>query len=51
MYDYLLDRRDSIQTDKDIRAGMREAGLTFVPARDDTWYGFPAERPPEDHRE
>jgi len=50
-YNYALDVKFSIRTDKDIRADMRAAGLTFVPVRDDTWYGFPTERPPEDHRE
>ncbi|MFN7811972.1 MAG: hypothetical protein ACK5SI_04840 [Planctomycetia bacterium] len=50
-YDYTLDVQNSIRADKDIRAGMRAAGLTFVPDRDAPWYRFPAERPPEDHRE
>jgi len=50
-YNYAEDRRNSILADKDVRAGMRAAGLTFVPDRDDAWYGFPAERPPKEHRE
>ncbi|MFM7244483.1 MAG: autotransporter-associated beta strand repeat-containing protein [Planctomycetaceae bacterium] len=49
-YDYGLDLQNSILADKDVRAGMRAAGLTFVPDRDPAWYGFPAERPPKEHR-
>ncbi|MEI6506588.1 MAG: hypothetical protein WCO90_12030, partial [Planctomycetota bacterium] len=43
-YNYVVDRRNSILSDKDIRNGMRAAGL-FVPDRDEDWYGFPATRP------
>ena len=50
-YDYTLDVRDSIRADKNVRDGMRAAGLTFVPDRDAAWYGFPAERPPKEHPE
>jgi hypothetical protein len=49
-YDYALDRRNSIQADKDVRNGMRAAGLGFVPVRNDDWYGFPDERPPVEYR-
>ena len=44
-YSYDLDRKNSIRSDKDIRNGMRAAGLDFVPNRDDEWYGFPVTRP------
>jgi hypothetical protein len=50
-YDYGLDVQNSILADKDIRAGMRAAGLKFVPDRDAAWYGFPDDRPPKEHRE
>jgi hypothetical protein len=50
-YDYTLDVQNSILADKDVRDGMRAAGLAFVPDRDGAWYGFPAQRPPEEHRE
>jgi hypothetical protein len=50
-YDYALDVNNSIRADKDIRNGMRAAGLTFVPDRDVAWHEFPAQRPPETHRE
>lgn len=50
-YNYALDVVNSIRADKDIRAGMRAAGLTFVPDRDAAWYGFPDQRPPKEHRE
>ncbi|MEX0670209.1 MAG: hypothetical protein WD060_07120 [Pirellulales bacterium] len=50
-YDYADDVRNSIRADKDVRAGMRAAGLTFVPDREAPWYGFPAKRPPKEHRE
>jgi len=50
-YNYALDVDNSILADEDIRAGMRAAGLSFVPDRDDAWYEFPAQRPPETHRE
>ena len=50
-YDYTLDVRDSIRADKGVRAGMRAAGLPFVPDRDAAWYGFPDDRPPKEHRE
>ncbi|MFN9369735.1 MAG: hypothetical protein ACK6CT_13385 [Planctomycetia bacterium] len=49
-YDYGLDVQNSILADKDVRAGMRAAGLTFVPDRDAAWYGFPDDRPPKEHR-
>jgi hypothetical protein len=45
-YNYVEDRRDSILSDKDIRDGMRRAGLEFVPDRAEAWYGFPETRPP-----
>lgn len=44
-YDYGLDVERSIRSDKDIRNGLRAAGLDFVPDRDEDWYGFPATRP------
>ena len=44
-YDYVDDVRNSIRSDRNIRNGMRAAGLDFVPDRDDPWYGFPATRP------
>ena len=44
-YDYGLDVERSILSDKDIRNGMRAAGLAFVPDRNKDWYGFPATRP------
>jgi hypothetical protein len=50
-YNYVEDRRDSIQSDKDIRDGMRRAGLKFVPERAEAWYGFPAVRPPSQYWE
>jgi hypothetical protein len=50
-YNYVEDRRDSIQSDKDIRDGMRRAGLEFVPERAEAWYGFPAVRPPSQYWE
>jgi hypothetical protein len=50
-YDYALDVNNSIRADKDVRNGMRAAGLTFVPDRDVAWHEFPAQRPPETHRE
>ncbi|MCE2728003.1 MAG: hypothetical protein LW698_14705 [Planctomycetaceae bacterium] len=49
-YDYGLDVEFSIRADKDVRAGMRAAGLKFVPDRDAAWYGFPDNRPPKEHR-
>lgn len=48
-YNYVEDRRDSIQSDKDIRDGMRRVGLEFVPDRTDAWYSFPATRPPRQY--
>jgi hypothetical protein len=50
-YNYGLDVQNSILADKDVRAGMRAAGLTFVPDRDVAWYRFPDQRPPKEHRE
>jgi hypothetical protein len=50
-YDYTRDVINSISADKDIRSGMRAAGLEFVPKRSDSWYGFPATRPPAVVRE
>ena len=47
VYDYARDRQNSILSDQDIRAAMRQAGFEFVPDRDAAWYGFPATRPPE----
>ena len=44
-YNYAVDRQNSIRSDKDIRNGMRAAGLDFVPDRDEDWYGFPTTRP------
>jgi hypothetical protein len=44
-YRYDKDVEFSIASDKDIRNGMRAAGLDFVPNRDDEWYGFPVTRP------
>jgi hypothetical protein len=49
-YNYGLDVQNSILADKDVRAGMRVAGLKFVPDRDPAWYGFPDNRPPKEHR-
>jgi pimeloyl-ACP methyl ester carboxylesterase len=44
-YDYELDVERSVLSDKDIRNGMRTAGLEFVPSRAKDWYGFPTIRP------
>jgi pimeloyl-ACP methyl ester carboxylesterase len=44
-YGYDLDRQNSIRSDKDIRNGMRVAGLDFVPDRNEDWYGIPKIRP------
>lgn len=44
-YNYEADYENSILSDKDIRKGMRAAGLDFVPNRDDEWYGFSETRP------
>lgn len=46
-YDYDEDVRNSIQADIDVRSGMRAAGLNFLPVRDEAWYGFPDDRPPQ----
>jgi hypothetical protein len=45
-YNYGEDRRNSILADRDVRAGMRAAGID-VPDHPDPWYGFPDVRPPE----
>jgi hypothetical protein len=50
-YKYGEDLLGSIRADRNVRAGMRGAGLEFVPKRSDSWYGFPATRPPRDLRE
>lgn len=49
-YDYAIDVKNSIQADRDVRNAIRAAGLTFVPVRLDSWYGFAAKRPPVEHR-
>jgi hypothetical protein len=45
-YDYTKDVENSILADRDVRAGMRAAGID-VPDHPDAWYGFPAVRPPK----
>lgn len=44
-YRYQDDVDRSIDSDNDIRVGMRAAGFDFVPDRDEDWYDFPATRP------
>lgn len=39
-YNYALDKDNSFEADKDIRDGLRAAGLEFVPKRPPEWYGF-----------
>ena len=44
-YVYATDRENSIQSDWLIRTGMRSSGFTFVPDREEDWYGMPEVRP------
>lgn len=45
-YDYTKDVENSIRADRDVRAGMRTAGID-VPDHPDAWYAFPDVRPPK----
>jgi hypothetical protein len=42
---YTTDRENSIRSDWLIRTGMRASGFSFVPDRDEGWYGIPKVRP------
>jgi hypothetical protein len=42
---YATDRENSIRSDWLIRTGMRASGFSFVPDRDEGWYGIPKVRP------
>jgi hypothetical protein len=44
-YVYATDRENSIRSDWLIRTGMRASGFSFVPDRDEGWYGIPKVRP------
>jgi hypothetical protein len=43
-------RKVQRRADEDMRQDMLAAGVDFVPLRNEAWYGFPIQRPPEEHR-